>query len=516
MPEDYVVFYSFDLDDGEFKDIMKNARRKLEIPMPAAMPCKTSLCRSGRETFRTIGGHKTKYACIVEADKSLRIRMEGALHKDHEDHIAWKGINSLNHYNLVHEFVPMPKAMKIPDAKAAVDTEWSKLEKIPAWQLTKVRNETEVIDEARKEGKTVHFASWIDICHLKNSDLEPQIQKNKGRVVLRGDIAKDDSGSCAVFTQQSSSASQLTAAKVTDVIAWLPGCAGQAADAAAHTQGQSGRCTSGREPFQRLHRTFRRLRQKRATANEQESQIEELMESDVMDGSRHQKSRDVCDAGAVMDAEGSQHQKPRGVCAIEEVMNDEGSLHQKTKEVCIMEDAESVVLGWSHEVEPCGRWASVIGSHLAHLRQEFKKGFGEIVADVMDAEVDGEDEIHPSRRPRVAERVAAHVPPEVEPQNLDFDVNESLRSSQNPVVASVFGDCEMTQRAAVRRGYPVMRSRFLNIGDDIHGQLVRERITSAIQRIPPRLLILAFPSRVWSPILHCATSLWSGLTENER
>ena len=51
-----------------------------------------------------------------------------------------------------------------------------------------------------------------------------------------------------------------------------------------------------------------------------------------------------------------------------------------------------------------------------------------------------------------------------------------------------------------------MRSQFLNFGDDIHDQLVRERITSAIQRIPSRLLILAFPSRVWSPILNYAAS----------
>ena len=42
--------------------------------------------------------------------------------------------------------------------------------------------------------------------------------------------------------------------------------------------------TSGRGSFQRLHRTFRRLRQKRAAADEQESQIEEeMMERDVMD-----------------------------------------------------------------------------------------------------------------------------------------------------------------------------------------------------------------------------------------
>ena len=48
---------------------------------------------------------------------------------------------------------------------------------------------------------------------------------------------KADSGSYAVFTEQSSPASQLTAAKVVDVLAILPDCDGQAADAmSAHTQ----------------------------------------------------------------------------------------------------------------------------------------------------------------------------------------------------------------------------------------------------------------------------------------
>ena len=46
---------------------------------------------------------------------------------NHEDHIAGKGQNSLQHYNLVHKFIPMPQAMKIPAAKAAVDKEWEKL-----------------------------------------------------------------------------------------------------------------------------------------------------------------------------------------------------------------------------------------------------------------------------------------------------------------------------------------------------------------------------------------------------
>ena len=40
--------------------------------------------------------------------------------------------------------------MNIPDAKAAVDKEWEKLEKSPAWQMTKAKSKTEVILEAQK------------------------------------------------------------------------------------------------------------------------------------------------------------------------------------------------------------------------------------------------------------------------------------------------------------------------------------------------------------------------------
>ena len=70
-----------------------------------------------------------------------------------------------------------------------------------------------MIDDARTSGATVHFASLMDICHLKNSELEAKHQKYKGRVVLRGDIVKDNSGSYAVFTEQGSSASSNDSSK---------------------------------------------------------------------------------------------------------------------------------------------------------------------------------------------------------------------------------------------------------------------------------------------------------------
>ena len=106
-----------------------------------------------------------------------------------------------------------------------------KLEKISAWDLTKVRIKKEVIDEARTKGAKVHFASLMDICHLKNAEFEAKHQKFEGRVALREDVVKDDSGSYAVFTEKGSSASQMTAAKVMDIVSWLPGCSGHAADA---------------------------------------------------------------------------------------------------------------------------------------------------------------------------------------------------------------------------------------------------------------------------------------------
>ena len=53
---------------------------------------------------------KTKLACILEADESTRLRVGESVRNHHEDRIAGKGDNSLQHYNLVHKFIPMPQS----------------------------------------------------------------------------------------------------------------------------------------------------------------------------------------------------------------------------------------------------------------------------------------------------------------------------------------------------------------------------------------------------------------------
>ena len=62
---------------------------------------------------------------------------------------------------MVHKFTPTSQAMKNPDAKAAVDKEWNKLETIPAWQLDKVKSTKEGCSEGT-ERQTKNPLCYID------------------------------------------------------------------------------------------------------------------------------------------------------------------------------------------------------------------------------------------------------------------------------------------------------------------------------------------------------------------
>ena len=62
----------------------------------------------------------------------------------HQENIAPKGFTSKEYFAMVHTPVPIQEAMKIPDARAAIDKEWDKLEQRQAWVLKGVREKSEV------------------------------------------------------------------------------------------------------------------------------------------------------------------------------------------------------------------------------------------------------------------------------------------------------------------------------------------------------------------------------------
>ena len=71
-----------------------------------------------------------------------------------------------------------------------------------------MKSKSEVVRQAKRDGKSVHFANLLDLCHLKNEE-----------------------GYRAVITEQGASASQMAAARFVDTISKLLDTAGEATDA---------------------------------------------------------------------------------------------------------------------------------------------------------------------------------------------------------------------------------------------------------------------------------------------
>ena len=75
------------------KETIKNARKKLETSIVPVMLCKIMKnCGSGASNKIQIN-----FECILEANESTRMRMGNSEPHNHEDHIAGKGENSLQH-----------------------------------------------------------------------------------------------------------------------------------------------------------------------------------------------------------------------------------------------------------------------------------------------------------------------------------------------------------------------------------------------------------------------------------
>ena len=122
--------YFNDPEDIGFKETIKNARRKLEVPIARAMPCKKDNWHGkpfAQKTVESLNLH----ASWKPVNPQECVWREFCL-KFMKTILQGKGVI---HYIITiwcTKFNPMPQAMKIPAAKAAVDKAWEKFEKIPA------------------------------------------------------------------------------------------------------------------------------------------------------------------------------------------------------------------------------------------------------------------------------------------------------------------------------------------------------------------------------------------------
>ena len=126
--------YFIDPEDKEFKETIRNVRKNLETPMAPAMLCKTCKKSKKGKTRSKTNHFKSKFACILEASESTRVRMGESLPNHHEDHIAERGNNSLQHYNLVHNF-SYASSHEDSRSRGSGGQGMGKLEKIPGVEL---------------------------------------------------------------------------------------------------------------------------------------------------------------------------------------------------------------------------------------------------------------------------------------------------------------------------------------------------------------------------------------------
>ena len=91
MHENCEEFIFVDFENKEFKEMIQNVRKKLELPVAPAMLCKISKDNHNLVTRGKSNEIESKLACILEASESARLRVGESLPNHHGDHIAGKG-----------------------------------------------------------------------------------------------------------------------------------------------------------------------------------------------------------------------------------------------------------------------------------------------------------------------------------------------------------------------------------------------------------------------------------------
>ena len=102
---------------------------------------------------------------------------------------------------MVTKLLSRAEMLASPEALAALRSEADGLRSVPVWDETNPREYADVQKEAKHTGAKVHFGRLMTIVSIKFYELAKHLQKLKGRIVYRGDCAKDEYGAAAVYQE---------------------------------------------------------------------------------------------------------------------------------------------------------------------------------------------------------------------------------------------------------------------------------------------------------------------------
>ena len=102
---------------------------------------------------------------------------------------------------MVTKLLSRAEMLSSPEALDAVKQEADGLRAVPVWDETNPQEHASVQAKARRTGTKVHFEKLMSIASIKFWELAKHLQKVKGRIVYRGDCAKDEEGAAAVYRE---------------------------------------------------------------------------------------------------------------------------------------------------------------------------------------------------------------------------------------------------------------------------------------------------------------------------
>ena len=132
---------------------------------------------------------------------------------------------------MVTKLLSRAEMLSNPKALEAIRAEADGLVKAGTWDLGSVREKEDVRKEAKASGVSVHFGQLMTIASIKFYELADHLHKMKGRIVYRGDCAKDEHGAAAVYQELGANPISVQGLNACLAYGSLPGNRATAADA---------------------------------------------------------------------------------------------------------------------------------------------------------------------------------------------------------------------------------------------------------------------------------------------
>eukprot|EP00435_Cladocopium_sp_Y103_P068964 s77_g32.t1 len=149
--------------------------------------------------------------------------------EEDEENIFDYAVHWLERPDVVAFFNDHPEFMEVNFDGCAAEADG--LLKAGTWDLSSVREKEDVRAEAKRSGVSVHFGQLMTIASIKFHELAEHLQKIKGRIVYRGDCAKDEHGAAAVYQELGANPWRQVPELRTEAYGTLPGHCSTAADA---------------------------------------------------------------------------------------------------------------------------------------------------------------------------------------------------------------------------------------------------------------------------------------------